>query len=782
MKKVNITGLMLLQKKKGLIAFFAIALFSVLLINPIKTSSASFEYKDFNWEEFAEANKSYWDGYCSDKEVEEEKEECQDEVLKSQEKFYKKFYKIMAKAEEKGKFKNKEEAVIVENIILETVFYELSPSTFSDDGAEYKETWETESGAYVVDESDMDDPKIDVDYEDTDAAEYYSEENDTLKILFNNMLAYTTTCYGIMGDPLVEELDDGSKREYCENGGKIVKLETDLVNEEEKCVHILGSREKGFWEYFLSRWKHDVTLPHTFEDNVLTFLGKDLLDKDFETCSKQNGDYEEGTLYVYEQDEHISTDRYFDFLSYNEYFDKKAHLQEYFKEEVLDPAGVSCMTNDVCEDSLEAADLYDKYEAEIILSRREIIYNIIEILNNYGFEITYTEGSNPSYIEANNAEASRRGFYWPIGSDETEERGGIIFADKDPASVTVNSYTGSRVNPVSGENEWHYGIDITGTDGVTNVIAVYTGEVISIISNCTSGNYSCNEGYGNTVIISHANGDYTVYAHLASVDSKISVGTSVVQGQVIGKVGSTGNTNTSVLHYELRVGGNDISFSIDPLSVTSPDNPRPQPSQGDFSVHTTTLTREEFVSLMRSYCNTHSCESTMLNVFVANAGEVYDTSIENNVNPELVVIRAKVEGFSPGGGTNNYWGIRCYNGAGAEACSSYGSLSKGIAGFASVVSSYNTVSEMMSKYAYIGAYWYNPGSWALGGCAYYPYIKDFMSAERSNAVNNICNAGPTCSKNGESSCTKTIDEDQQAYATWQVNKKMAPERYNIFGL
>ena len=88
---------------------------------------------------------------------------------------------------------------------------------------------------------------------------------------------------------------------------------------------------------------------------------------------------------------------------------------------------------------------------------------------------------------------------------------------------------------------------------------------------------------------------------------------------------------------------------------------------------------------------------------------------------------------------------------------------------------------MASKYAYIGNYWYNPGSWSDGGCIYFPYIKKYMSSQRSNTVTDICNKSSTCSPKG-GDCTPTTDEDQKAYATWQVEKKMGPTIRDVFGI
>lgn len=747
-----------------------ITLFSVMMIYPIETTSANFKYSEFNWDEFAKANKTYWDSYC----LNSNDENCEDKILKSQKKFYVKLYKLLAKYENKGLFIN-------DNIILETVFIDMTPSSFADDGKEYMDDWESPSGVYVIDNEEVTDADIEDNYDDAEAAEeYYSEERDTLKLLIKNMIAYSTACYGVYGNPTEHVAEDESVTYTCDNGGVLTNIYTSSSSYETKCVDKLSSYENGFWEYFVSKWAHDPKLLH---NKVLPFLKNNPIDSKYNDCVSITSGYPEKGQYVYNDDKHVSTDRYFDFLSYNIYFDKKAHLQKRFEESVLKPAGVKCMTDDVCSDSLESAGKYEEYEAQIIEVRREIIDDIIFILNNYGITINYNNSNESSFNQAIEYESSRNSYYWPIGSDETEERNGIIYADGEPASTDIVSYYGPRKNPITGEDEEHYGIDISGVDGETNVVATYQGEVITIVDNCTVGDYECNGGYGNMIILSHSNGDYTVYAKLASIDSSVTVGATVMKGQLIGKVGMTGNTDKAILHYELREGGNDISYTKDPMEIVSSSNPRPAAAAGDFSVHETSLTKEEFVSKLRSYCNNSgaSCSRDFINVFVGHAEEVYDVSISSNVNPELVVVRGAVEGMSPGGSSNNYWGIRCYNGQGVSACSRYSSLADGIRGFAGVVKNYQNASDMMKKYAYIGAYWFNPGSWSLGGCIYFPYIREYMSDARANQVDAVC-GGPQCSNGGGGSCTATTDEDQTAYATWQVARKMSPLRYNIFGV
>lgn len=753
-------------KKGKLFTFFVITIFSLFIC--LDVNASNFNYSEFNWDKFYESRKDFWEEACKD-ENDNIDSTCNYKILTAQKNFYTKFYKTLAKYEKKGLYIN-------DNVILETVFYEMSPSQFSDNGKEYLDYYyQTDSdksnkkGLYIIDENDLDDPNIEDDYSNQDAATYFQEERDTIKTLVKNMIANSTSCYGIYGNPTIHTQSDGSTYSSCDSGGKVINIKGYGI----KCADVLQAKnEMGFWEYFVSKWSGSSSLQ-------VSFLNNKTKDENYEACKSISG-YAGGTAYIYNDKEEVSLNRYFDFLSYNKYFDGKIHLQSHFKDNILDPAGVDCLTSNVCENSLEAKGLYEEYEGELIKSRREIIQDIIDILNNYGYEISYDPLAQNAYNETINSGAQRKNFYWPIGSDEIEDRNGIIYADGNPTSTEILSYFGARTNTVTGEAENNYGIDIAGTDGVTNVIGVYRGEVIAVVNSCNVGDYNCNDGYGNMVILAHSNGDYTVYAHLSSIDSSITLGVSVDKGQLIGKVGKTGRTNIPCLHFELRKGGNSVEYASNPSNDFNPENPRPEVAAGDFAVHETSLSKEEFASKLRSYCNNYKCSNVFHNQFVMNAEYLYDISISNNVNPELVVIRGAKEGMSPGGDTYNYWGIACYNGAGASACSRYSDLASGIAGFAKVVKNYETVSQMMSRYAYIGRYWYNPGSWSDGGCKYFPYIREYMSDERASYVQSVC-GGLSCSTSDNTSCTPTNEEDQTAYTLYNI-RGMVDMRYVAFGL
>jgi LysM repeat protein len=91
----------------------------------------------------------------------------------------------------------------------------------------------------------------------------------------------------------------------------------------------------------------------------------------------------------------------------------------------------------------------------------------------------------------------------------------------------------------------HNGIDFSGAPIGTSIVASAAGTITVAINN---GGY--NGGYGNYVVISHANGTQTLYGHMNSVSVK--VGQQVVQGQKIGGMGNSGKSTGPHLHFEIR--------------------------------------------------------------------------------------------------------------------------------------------------------------------------------------------------------------------------------------
>lgn len=118
-----------------------------------------------------------------------------------------------------------------------------------------------------------------------------------------------------------------------------------------------------------------------------------------------------------------------------------------------------------------------------------------------------------------------------------------------PASRTISSRYGSRLDPINRNPSFHGGIDFRAGTG-TPIQATADGEVTKA---GRSG------GYGKVVEIRHSSGLSTRYAHMSAID--VRVGQQVSTGDIVGKVGSTGRSTGPHLHYEIRRNGS----TIDPM-------------------------------------------------------------------------------------------------------------------------------------------------------------------------------------------------------------------------
>jgi len=116
-----------------------------------------------------------------------------------------------------------------------------------------------------------------------------------------------------------------------------------------------------------------------------------------------------------------------------------------------------------------------------------------------------------------------------------------------PFPGTITSTFGHRENPFTGENvETHKGVDIRGPIGAP-VRAMAKGEVEFA---------GLRGGFGNCIMLKHANGFETLYGHLSKI--LVSVGQQIAIGQEIGNIGSTGRSTGPHLHYEVHKNGEKI--------------------------------------------------------------------------------------------------------------------------------------------------------------------------------------------------------------------------------
>lgn len=118
------------------------------------------------------------------------------------------------------------------------------------------------------------------------------------------------------------------------------------------------------------------------------------------------------------------------------------------------------------------------------------------------------------------------GFIWPL-----------------PGYGEITTYYGGTQNINGYITSGHNGIDVRAPKG-TPILAAHDGKV-----NSTTGHWT----YGNVVMLDNGDGVTTVYAHMNSI--AVGVGQQVSQGDVIGYVGSTGNSTGNHLHWEVKING-----------------------------------------------------------------------------------------------------------------------------------------------------------------------------------------------------------------------------------
>ena len=154
---------------------------------------------------------------------------------------------------------------------------------------------------------------------------------------------------------------------------------------------------------------------------------------------------------------------------------------------------------------------------------------------------------------------------------KTVSLGDISFTWPCPASGRITSGFGGRKSPTKGASSNHQigrahvcssdlklgdsSYSPKGAPTGTSIVAAAAGEVVIATYSSSAGNY---------VMISHGGGVYTVYMHASSL--LVSQGQSVKKGQTIAKVGSTGYSTGSHLHFGVRVNG----AYVNPTKYVSP--------------------------------------------------------------------------------------------------------------------------------------------------------------------------------------------------------------------
>lgn len=122
-----------------------------------------------------------------------------------------------------------------------------------------------------------------------------------------------------------------------------------------------------------------------------------------------------------------------------------------------------------------------------------------------------------------------------------------IPSGRPTASPVLTSSYGYRRDPFNGHAAFHAGVDFPGSYGQP-ILAAAAGRITYV---------GGRPGYGNVVEIDHGHGILTRYAHLSRFGAR--PGAAVARGDVIARMGSTGRSTGTHLHFEVRVNGNPIN-------------------------------------------------------------------------------------------------------------------------------------------------------------------------------------------------------------------------------
>lgn len=174
----------------------------------------------------------------------------------------------------------------------------------------------------------------------------------------------------------------------------------------------------------------------------------------------------------------------------------------------------------------------------------------------------------------------------PVGGPEVEVPApkpavdGWSFPIAEEDYLMLTSPTGVRVSPILNVEMYHRGVDIAAT-WRAQIVAAADGVVVkhypvpgTVVPGSETVVYRGHDVYGGMIEIEHEDGWRTVYAHLSQ--SNVRQGIRVQQGQVIGRVGSTGMSRGEHLHFELIA---PDGSHVNPLVYISPE-PREEKDHG----------------------------------------------------------------------------------------------------------------------------------------------------------------------------------------------------------
>ena len=364
----------------------------------------------------------------------------------------------------------------------------------------------------------------------------------------------------------VKEADASVQSELTEKQNELKKLESLLANAKKEKAELLESLKKteGELNSLLnqkSRLEASIGYSETEIELINSLVeGYSLHLEELQENLKDSEKLKEEKIiqlcsvlkYIYENKDVSSLELFFSSESFSQYVSKKeqaksilsyqetiiSEIEETEKELVQATEDYEKATasiegyRKILEDKKLSVDVEYKelekviYELENVIELTEEDYNAInKVEKNYASEIGKIKVDIAELTEYLSSQ-----FRWPLYQNQ---------------SYYISSYFGYRNGPYNYEH--HNGIDIVAPKG-TSILASSGGVV-------TRSEYA--PVFGNVVVISHGNGLQTLYCHCS--ERLVSVGTKVKQGDVIAKIGSTGQSTGPHLHFAFILNGSYVN-------------------------------------------------------------------------------------------------------------------------------------------------------------------------------------------------------------------------------
>lgn len=193
----------------------------------------------------------------------------------------------------------------------------------------------------------------------------------------------------------------------------------------------------------------------------------------------------------------------------------------------------------------------EKIPFETVTKKTDKLYTNQSRVVKAGVDGKATVVANVVYVDGE--EQSRTVLSYEVVSepiDEVKEQGNKALPKKTPKGKFILPFRGMISSRYGYRSRgFHTGLDLAGPTG-SSIIAADGGKV-------TLARW--NGSYGYCVIIDHGNGFQTLYAHCSRL--LVKQGQKVGQGEVIARVGSTGNSTGPHLHFEVRINGKTVNPS-----------------------------------------------------------------------------------------------------------------------------------------------------------------------------------------------------------------------------